>query len=79
MIELANSMNLSITFRAGGTSFSGKTISDSILIITSRNISNFKIANDASYISLGPALPGAQANGRLARYSRKIGPDPASI
>lgn len=79
IIELSNSMNLSITFRAGGTSLSGQAISDSILVITSRNFSNFKIANDASYISLEPALTGAQANGLLARYSKKIGPDPASI
>jgi D-lactate dehydrogenase len=56
IIELANSMNLSITFRAGGTSLSGQAISDSILVITSRNFSNFKIASDASYISLEPAL-----------------------
>lgn len=79
IIELSHSMNLSITFRAGGTSLSGQAISDSILVITSRNFSNFKIANDASYISLQPALTGAQTNGLLARYSKKIGPDPASI
>ena len=79
IISLANSMNLSLTFRAGGTSLSGQAISDSILVITSRNFSNFKIAPDASYISLEPALTGAQANGLLARYSKKIGPDPASI
>ena len=46
IIELSNAMNLSITFRAAGTSLSGQAISDSILIITSRNFSNFKIAPD---------------------------------
>ena len=79
IIELSNSMDLSITFRAGGTSLSGQAISDSILIVTSRNFSNFRISPDASFISLQPALTGAQANGLLARYSKKIGPDPASI
>ena len=79
IIELSNSMNLSITFRAGGTSLSGQAISDSILVITSRNFSKFKISSDASFISLQPALTGSQANGLLARYSKKIGPDPASI
>ena len=79
IIELSNSMNLSITFRAAGTSLSGQAISDSILIVTSRNFSNFKIADDVSYISLQPALTGAQVNGLLAKYSKKIGPDPASI
>jgi D-lactate dehydrogenase len=79
IIKLAYKMNLSITFRAGGTSLSGQAISDSILIITSRNFTNFKIAPDASFISLEPALTGAQVNGLLAKYSKKIGPDPASI
>ena len=79
IIKLSNEMNLSITFRAAGTSLSGQAISDSILIITSRNFSNFKISPDASFISLQPALTGAQVNGLLARYSKKIGPDPASI
>ena len=70
-------MNLSVTFRAAGTSLSGQAISDSILIITSRKFSNFKIASDASYISkIEPALTGAQVNGLLACYStKKIGPD----
>ena len=79
IIELSHSMDLSITFRAGGTSLSGQAISDSILVITSRNFSNFRIAIDASSISLQPALTGAQVNGLLAKYSKKIGPDPASI
>ena len=67
IIELSHSMNLSITFRAAGTSLSGQAISDSILIVTSRNFSKFKIAPDASFISLEPALTGAQVNGLLAR------------
>ncbi|MDX9960710.1 MAG: FAD-binding and (Fe-S)-binding domain-containing protein [Aliarcobacter sp.] len=79
IIELSHSMNLSITFRAAGTSLSGQAISDSILIVTSRNFSKFKISPDASFISLEPALTGAQVNGLLAKYSKKIGPDPASI
>ena len=44
-------MNLSITFRAAGTSLSGQAISDSILIITSRNFQTLKL-QDASFISL---------------------------
>lgn len=79
IIKLSNEMNLSITFRAAGTSLSGQAISDSILIITSRKFTDFKIADDKSFISLQPALTGAQVNNLLAKYSKKIGPDPASI
>ena len=79
IIELANELELSITFRAAGTSLSGQAISDSILIVTSRRFTDFKISEDKSYISLQPALTGAQVNNLLAPYSKKIGPDPASI
>ncbi|CAI8229560.1 MAG: putative FAD-linked oxidoreductase [Arcobacter lacus] len=79
IIKLSNELNLSITFRAAGTSLSGQAISDSILIITSRKFTNFKIAEDKSYIALQPALTGAQVNNLLSPYGKKIGPDPASI
>ena len=79
IIKLANELNLTITFRAAGTSLSGQAISDSILIITSRKFTNFKIADDKSYIALQPALTGAQVNNLLAPFGKKIGPDPASI
>ena len=79
IIELSNELELSITFRAAGTSLSGQAISDSILIVTSRKFTDFKISDDKSFISLQPALTGAQVNNLLAPYSKKIGPDPASI
>ena len=79
IVTLANKMNLSVTFRAAGTSLSGQAISDSILIITSRKFSDFKISDDKSSISLQPSLTGAQTNNLLAPFGKKIGPDPASI
>lgn len=79
IIKLAHEMELSLTFRAAGTSLSGQAISDSILIITSRNFTKFKVAEDNSYISLQPSITGAQANTILAAFGKKIGPDPASI
>ena len=79
LIKQAHHLNLPVTFRAAGTSLSGQAISDSILIITSRKFTNFKLADDKSYISLEPALTGEQANNILKEYNKKIGPDPASI
>ena len=79
IIELTNELEISVTFRAAGTSLSGQAISDSILIVTSRKFTDFKISEDKSYIALQPALTGAQVNNLLAPYSKKIGPDPASI
>lgn len=79
IIKLSNDLELSITFRAAGTSLSGQAISDSILIVTSRKFTDFKISEDKSYISLQPALTGQQVNNLLSPYAKKIGPDPASI
>lgn len=79
IIKEAYKRELPITFRAGGTSLSGQAISDSILIITSRKFTNFKLAEDKSYISLEPAITGEQANNILKEFNKKIGPDPASI
>ncbi len=79
ILELSNKMQLSVTFRAAGTSLSGQAISDSILIITSRNFRDFRVSEDKSTISLQPALTGQEANNILAPFSKKIGPDPASI
>lgn len=79
IITLCYDLEIPVTFRAAGTSLSGQAISDSILVITSRKFTNFKISEDKSYISLEPALTGTQANSLLSKYGKKIGPDPASI
>jgi D-lactate dehydrogenase len=79
ILELSSQMNLSVTFRAAGTSLSGQAITDSILVVTSRNFRNFRLSEDKSLISLQPALTGQEANNILAPFSKKIGPDPASI
>ncbi|WP_294962402.1 FAD-binding and (Fe-S)-binding domain-containing protein [Sulfurimonas sp.] len=79
IIKLAYELEIALTFRAAGTSLSGQAISDSVLVITSRKFTNFKVADDKSYISLEPALTGEQVNNILAPFERKIGPDPASI
>ena len=79
ILELTNKMKLSVTFRAAGTSLSGQAISDSILIVTSRNFRDFRVSKDKKLISLQPALTGQEANNILAPFGKKIGPDPASI
>ncbi|WP_421715660.1 FAD-binding and (Fe-S)-binding domain-containing protein [Arcobacter arenosus] len=79
ILELAHEMELSSTFRAAGTSLSGQAISDSILIVASRNFRDFRVSDDKSLISLEPGLTGLEANNILAPFGKKIGPDPASI
>jgi D-lactate dehydrogenase len=68
-----------VTFRAAGTSLSGQAVTDSVLMLLGENWRRCEIGPDAATITLQPGVVGANANRRLARFGRKIGPDPASI
>jgi len=68
-----------VTFRAAGTSLSGQSITDSVLLLLGDQWRRCEVAADTATITLQPGVIGAEANRRLARYGRKIGPDPASI
>ncbi|KMM87712.1 FAD-binding and (Fe-S)-binding domain-containing protein [Pseudomonas lundensis] len=79
LLHLARRDNVSVTFRAAGTSLSGQAISDSVLIVLGDNWNAKEIRGQGTQIRLQPGVIGAQANAWLAPYGRKIGPDPASI
>src|ERR1700730_174305 len=68
-----------VTFRAAGTSLSGQAITDSVLVLLGDNWRGCEIDPAAETVTLQPGVIGAAANRRLAPFSRKIGPDPASI
>ena len=72
-------LRLPVTFRAAGTSLSGQSLSDSILIVLAGSWKRWRINEDASRITLQPGVVGAHANVYLAPYQKRIGPDPASI
>ncbi|RVU84630.1 FAD-binding oxidoreductase [Leucothrix sargassi] len=79
-LKLAKQYNLSVTFRAAGTSLSGQAVTDSVLLVLEGNSwREFEILDDGQKITLQPGIIGAQVNKYLAPYGRKIGPDPASI
>ena len=79
VLKLTSEMNLPVVFRAAGTSLSGQAITDSILLVTSRDWNKIKINEDASLVTLEPSVVGSNANLALATFGKKIGPDPASI
>ncbi|MCF6173327.1 MAG: FAD-binding oxidoreductase [Campylobacteraceae bacterium] len=79
ILKLSSSFSLPVVFRAAGTSLSGQAITDSILIVTSRDWRGKKISDDHSLVTLEPSVIGADANSFLLPYGKKIGPDPASI
>ncbi|MCG8616798.1 MAG: FAD-binding oxidoreductase [Desulfobacterales bacterium] len=70
---------ISVTFRAAGTSLSGQSVTDSVLVRLGRGWNRFHIYDNARRIRVEPGLIGGNVNRRLAGFDRKIGPDPASI
>ena len=79
ILGAASKFDVPVTFRAAGTSLSGQSISDSVLIVAGKNWERFKVSDDASEVTLEPGIVGARVNAILKPYGRKFGPDPASI
>lgn len=79
IIKHASSLSLPMVFRAAGTSLSGQAITDSILIVTSRDWNSIEISDDLTKVRLSPSVVGSKANEALSCCGKKIGPDPASI
>ncbi|MFN8006675.1 MAG: FAD-binding and (Fe-S)-binding domain-containing protein [Terriglobia bacterium] len=79
VLKLCRSMKIPSTFRAGGTSLSGQSISDSVLVMLGTRWKAISISKDGEKIRLQPGVIGSHANLRLLPFRRKIGPDPASI
>ena len=79
LLQSAAKHRLPVTFRAAGTSLSGQSISDSILIVAGKNWEKWTVSDDAQSITLQPGIVGSKVNDILRPYGRKFGPDPASI
>ena len=79
IVKAANRRGLPFTFRAAGTSLSGQSVSDSILIVAGKNWEDYKVSADADSITLQPGIVGARVNQILRPLGRVFPPDPASI
>lgn len=79
VIAACKRFHLPYTFRASGTSLSGQSLSDSILIIAGKGWQKYDIRDGGSEIRMQPGLIGSHVNQLLKPYGRVFGPDPASI
>ena len=79
LFAFSHQYNINLTFRAGGTSLSGQAITDGILVDLSNYWRRVVPSSAGLRVSVEPAVIGANVNRALKPYSRKIGPDPASI
>ena len=79
ILGAASRNKVPVTFRAAGTSLSGQSVSDSVLVVAGKNWEEYSISPDAGSITLEPGIVGARVNAILKPLGRKFGPDPASI
>jgi len=79
LLSYAKNTKTPITFRAGGTSLSGQSISEGVLAEVLHEWKQFKIHDSGKSITMQPGVNGGFANKILEPYMRKLGPDPASI
>ncbi|MFV0405389.1 MAG: FAD-binding and (Fe-S)-binding domain-containing protein [Propioniciclava sp.] len=67
-----------LTLRSGGTSLSGQSVTDQVLVDVRRNFRQIEVLDDGARVRIQPGATVRQVNARLARYGRQLGPDPAS-
>ena len=79
LLHHANDSKTSVTFRTGGTSLSGQSITEGIIAEVIRGWEDYEVLNQGQSIRLSPGVIGARANIYLSPYQKRIGPDPASI
>ena len=79
IVKLASKYKMPYTFRAAGTSLSGQSVSDSVLIVAGKNWEKYEIGEGQNSIRLQPGIVGSRVNEILKPYGRVFPPDPASI
>lgn len=79
LFAFSQQYKIPLTFRAGGTSLSGQSISDGILVELSQFWRVVEPQEEGKWVKVQPGAIGAMVNLYLKKYKTKIGPDPASI
>ncbi len=79
IIKTAKKHNLPYTFKAAGTSLSGQSITNSILIVAREGFEKVELSDDKEQVTLGVGVIAGNANAFLAPFGKKIGPDPATV
>jgi D-lactate dehydrogenase len=79
LFRLSHRERVPLTFRAAGTSLSGQSVTDGILVDVSRHWRGVEVLEDGAAVRVQPGVIAAAVNRTLAPHGAKIGPDPASI
>jgi D-lactate dehydrogenase len=79
LFKFSHQHNIPLVFRTGGTSLSGQSITDGILVDLSQFWDKITIEESGNRVRVQPGITGQMVNTFLKKYKRKIGPDPSSI
>lgn len=79
LFRFSHTHTIPMVFRTGGTSLSGQSITNGILVDLSQYWNRMNIAEEGRLVRVQPGITGAMVNAYLKKYKRKIGPDPSSI
>ncbi len=79
LFAVSHAHGVPLVFRAAGTSLSGQSVTDGVLVEIARGFRTLSVEADGALLRVQPGVIGAHANRALRPFGRKIGPDPASI
>ncbi len=79
LFEFSHTHGVPVVFRTGGTSLSGQSVTDGILVDLSQFWNQLVIERSGELVRVKPGVTGATVNAVLKKFGRKIGPDPSSI
>ncbi|MCR2784812.1 MULTISPECIES: FAD-binding and (Fe-S)-binding domain-containing protein [unclassified Microbacterium] len=78
VLRAASASGSRVTFRSGGTSLSGQSSGDDLLIDTRQGFRHIEVLDGGKRVRVQPGATVRQVNMRLLRHGRRLGPDPAS-
>ena len=79
ILKAASKYKVPVTFRAAGTSLSGQSVTDSVLVVAAKHWEGMSTDDNGQTVTLQPGVVGSKVNDFLRPFGRKFGPDPASI
>ena len=79
LFTLAQLNKVPLCFRAAGTSLSGQSITDGILVDIGKHWRKITPLENGKQVKVQPGIIGSMVNHFLSPYKTKIGPDPSSI
>ena len=71
LFNFANKYNIPLTFRAAGTSLSGQSITNHLLVDISQSWKKFYVHENGDFITSQPSVIGAHLNNILKKFKKK--------